>query len=113
MKRLAFCLSLLFFLVSPSYAAVYSATGTIYILEVFDSTHGSDVDWFSLVGVSSLGACRTADAGYVVMLLRDDLKGQRMFTLALAAKTSGTPVTVQVDDAVTDSAGFCYVQYIR
>lgn len=113
MKRLAFCLSMLFGLVSPSDAAPYNGTGTVYLLRSHDSLYGASVDWFSVVGVSSLGACKTADGGYVVLKLRDDAKGQRMFTLVLAAKTSGTPITVWVDDTYTDSGGYCYAEAIQ
>jgi hypothetical protein len=113
MKRLALCLgmlfSLAFSLVSLGYAAPHSGTGAVYILRSYDSALGPNIDWFSLVGVSSLGTCNTADGGYVVLRIRDDAKGQRMFTLILAAKASNTPLTVWVDDTVTDSSGHCYV----
>jgi hypothetical protein len=115
MKRLALWWSVLLVLASPSYAAVHSGTGTVYILQLFDSAYGADVDWFALSGVSSLGACKTTGPtppGYVVFRLRDNPKGQRMFTVVLAAKASNTPLTVFVDDTVTDGAGYCYVQYL-
>src|SRR2546425_1144620 len=113
MKRLAVGLRTLFGLVSPSDAAPHTGTGTVYLLRSHDSGFGGSVDWFSLVGVISLGACNTADGGYVVLRIRDDMKGQRMFTVALAAKTSGTPLTVWVDDTVTDSAGYCYALLVK
>src|SRR3989454_1620455 len=113
MKRLALGLSVLLGLVSPSYSAPHTGTGTVYLLRSHDSSLGASVDWFSLVGVSSLGACKTADAGYVVLRLRDDAKGQRMFTLVLAAKTSGTPMTVWVEDTLTDSGGYCYALAVQ
>jgi hypothetical protein len=114
MKRLILCLSALVCLVSPSHAAYYSGTGTVYLLQVLDKVYGVDLDWFSLVGVTSLGACKTIpSSGYVALRIRDDTKGQRMFTVILAAKTSGTPLTVWVDDTVTDSAGYCYVLNIQ
>src|SRR6266404_1254714 len=112
MRRLIFCLSLLFGLISPGYATLYSATGTIYLLRSHDSRYGANADWFSLVGVSSLGLCKTLDGGFTVLHIRDDQKGQRMFTLVLAAKTSGTPLTVWVDDTVVDVNGFCFVQAV-
>jgi hypothetical protein len=110
MKRLAIHLSALFFLLPPCHAAFFSGTGSIYLLQVLDKVYGADKDWFSLVGVSSLGACKTIpSSGYVALRIRDDAKGQRMFADLLAAKTSGTPLTVWVDDTITDSAGYCYV----
>ena|SRR5689334_22581380 len=113
MKRLAFGLSVLLGFVAPSYSASHSGTGTVYLLRSHDSSIGASVDWFSLVGVSSLGACKTGDAGYVVLRLRDDAKGQRMFTLVLAAKTSSTPMTVWVDDTVTDAGGYCFALAVQ
>jgi hypothetical protein len=113
MKRLALCLSMLLALLSPSYAAVHIGTGTVYLLRSHISFFGPDEDWFSLAGVSSLGTCKTADGGYVVLRLRDDAKGQRMFTLVLAAKTAGTPLTVWVDDNDTDSAGYCWALSVQ
>ena len=107
MKRLALCLSLLI-LASPSDAAVFSGTGTVSTIQVFDSVYGTDVDWFSLTGVASLGTCKTA-GGFVVLRIRDNPKGQRMFTLVLAARTSGTSLTVSVDDTMKDPSGFCFV----
>jgi hypothetical protein len=112
MKRLAFLLSWLFLVISPSYAAPHSGTGTVYILRSHDSCCGG-VDWFSLVGVTSLGACKAADGGYVVLKLRDDAKGSRMLTLVLAAKVSGAPITVFVDDTLTDSSGYCYALAVQ
>jgi len=104
---------MLFALASPSYATVYSATGTIYLLRSHDPAYGPDVDWFSLVGVSSLGACKAADGGNVLLRIRDDTKGQRMFTVLLAAKTSGSTVLVWVDDTFKDSGGYCYALFVQ
>jgi hypothetical protein len=111
MKRMASYLSAVFFLLSPCHAAFLSGTGSIYVLQVLDDrVYGQDKDWFSLVGVTSLGACRTIpSSGYVALRIRDDAKGQRMFANLLAAKTSGTPLTVWVDDTITDSDGYCFV----
>lgn len=113
MRRLALCLSLLFVLVSPNHAAPFSGSGTVYLLRSHALDIAPDFDWFSLVGVTSLGICKTADAGYVVLRIHDDIKGQRMFTLVLAAKTSGTPLTVWVDDTILDPYGYCYVRAVQ
>jgi hypothetical protein len=104
---------MLFVAVMPSYAAVLSATGTVFLLRTHDSVYGADTDWFSLVGVTSMGTCKTGDAGYVVLKIWDDQKGQRMFTIALAAKTSGAALTVWVDDTDKDSSGNCYVRFMQ
>ena len=113
MKRSILCLSMVFALASQCYAAGFVGTGTVYRLRTHDRDYGADADWVSLVGVTSLGNCKTADAGYVLMRIRDDVKGQRMFTLALTSKVSGTPLTVFVDDTVVDSLGYCYALFIQ
>jgi hypothetical protein len=112
MKRLTLCLCMLFTIALPSYAVPYDATGMVYFLRVHDSTIGPDIDWFAITGVSSLGNCQT-NSGQVVLMIRDDQKGQRMFTLVLAAKTSGTPLTVSVDDTVVDPYGYCFVRSVQ
>lgn len=112
MKRAALWLTVFVLYVAPAYAAVFTGSGTVYTLRSRESTLGTDADWFSLVGVTSLGSCPTADAGYVVLMLRDDAKGQRMFALILAAKSAGTTLTVRADDTVKTSAGYCYAQAV-
>jgi len=83
MKRAVLFLSALLLNVPPSNAAPFTASGTIYTLQTHDSvSSGADADWFSLVGVTSVGTCPTGDGGYVVFMLRDDANGQRMFSLA-------------------------------
>jgi len=41
-------------------------------------------------------------------MLRDDARGQRMFSVVLAAKSAGIPLTVRVDDTVKVAGGYCY-----
>jgi hypothetical protein len=109
MKRMAVFLAALLLNISPTYAAPYTGSGMVYTLRTHDSvSFGANADWFSLVGVTSLGTCPTFDGGYVVLMLRDDARGQRMFSLVLAAKSAGMPLTVRVDDTLKTTAGFCY-----
>jgi hypothetical protein len=113
MKRLILLLAALLLNVSPTYAAPFTGSGMVYTLRTHDSvTFGANADWFSLVGVTSLGTCPTAFGGPVVLMLRDDTRGQRMFSLVLAAKSAGIPLTVRVDDTVKTAAGFCYAQAV-
>ncbi|SRR6266436_5285093 len=113
MKQVAFFLSALLLSVSASYATVFTTSGTVYTLQTHDSaTSGANADWFSLVGVTSLGTCPTGDGGNVVFALRDDQNGQRMFSLVLAAKSAGTTLTVRVDDALKTSTGYCYARAV-
>lgn len=108
MKRLA-CLSALSCVLSTANAASYSATGTVGALHLEDSARNAESNWFSLVGVDSLGTCKTSSEGHVVFLLPGDKDGRRMFDLALASKTSGSPLKIWVDDTVTGASGFCLV----
>ena len=113
MKRAVLFLSALLLNVPPSNAAPFTASGTIYTLQTHDSvSSGADADWFSLVGVTSVGTCPTGDGGYVVFMLRDDANGQRMFSLALAAKSAGNTLTVRVDDTLKTTTGQCYAQAV-
>jgi hypothetical protein len=74
-----------------------------------DSSRRPESNWFSLVGLDSLGTCKTSAEGHVVLLLPDDKEGRRMFDLVLAAKSSGMPLKIWLDDTVTGASGFCYV----
>jgi hypothetical protein len=113
MKRVAFFMGALLLYVSPSYAAPFNPSGTVYTLQTHDSvSSGPDADWFSLAGVTSVGTCPTGDGGNVVFALRDDQNGQRMFSLVLAAKSAGTILTVRVDDTFKTSAGYCYARAV-
>ena len=109
MKQVICLLAALLLNLSPTYAALFTANGSVYTLRTHDSiTFGPDADWFSFVGVTSLGTCPTGDGGNVVFMLRDDARGQRMFSVVLAAKSAGIPLTVRVDDTLKTTAGFCY-----
>jgi hypothetical protein len=99
------------FIVSSACAATYNGTGSVYLLRSHDAAIG--LDWFSLVGVTSLGACKTADGGFVAIRIKDDSRGSRHFAIVLSAKLSGIPITAWVDDTNVDSAGYCYVQFLQ
>jgi hypothetical protein len=92
--------------VLPSFAATYSAQGAVDVFHSSDTERDAN-DWFTLVGVRSLGSCKAGDAGLVSLALPYD---ERMFQRVLAAQTTGAPVTVWVDDNVTAANGFCVVQ---
>jgi hypothetical protein len=109
MRPTASWLTALFLLTSTCYATVHSTTGTVATLHVRHPSDGGDSDWLSLGGVDALGTCKIGDAGHVVFLVPNDKEGQRMVALALASKTSGAPLTIQVDDTVTGPSGFCLV----
>jgi len=97
---------------APANSAQYTFTGQVQSVVTTDSNLGSNLDYISISGASSAGQCYVAD-GLVVIRMRDDLRGQRQFALALAAKLSGTPLTVVLDDInQRGSDGFCYVRVL-
>jgi hypothetical protein len=89
-------------------AAALSVTGHLNNVAVFDPTQNVSPNSFTLVGVGSLGNCATF-FGFVFFRMKDDLHGQQMYAIALAAAASGSTVGVNVDDTYRDSSGFCYV----
>ena len=59
------------------------------------------------------GSCFTGSSGYLVIHIKDDTIGERMYTTMLAAQLSGHQVQVTVDDTFKNSAGYCYAQRVR
>ncbi len=109
MRHILISWLLLLLLGTEANAATYTISGQVALLRSHDAALG--LDWFSLAGASSAGACGTY-GGAVVMRLRDDARGQRQFSMLLAAKMSGTAVQVTLDDSVVDGYGHCYVRYL-
>jgi hypothetical protein len=95
----------------PAVGATYTGNGTIYALVINDSSWGADADYLTVNGVASLGTCPTMN-GLVVLMLKDDSKAQRMFAALLAAKTAGTPVTIDADDTYRSTQGYCYLRHV-
>jgi hypothetical protein len=111
---LSFIAALNFFS-GPAMAAQYSYTGTISKVRSHDyQTYGTDRDWFQVTGFTSAGACPIypTSGGQVILVVRDDIKGQRMFKGVLLAESTGRTVTVYVDDTRLNSSGFCFVDYM-
>jgi len=104
-RTLPLCLAAGLLVASPAFGFVYSATGVVETLHLQDAAHGFDTSWLSLAGVKSLGGCKTDDAKHVVLVLQ----GEAMFELALESRSSGVPVTIWVDDTVSDASGFCVI----
>jgi hypothetical protein len=96
----------------PANSALYTFTGAVATLDIADSTLGANLDYLSISGLSSAGACMTGgSAGLVVIRMRDDDRGKQQFALTLAAKMSGTTLTVVLDDVgLRDSNGYCFVR---
>jgi len=94
-------------------AAPHNASGTVNILNLPDgASQGPNQSWVTIAGVSSLGTCPT-NGGLVLLRLRDDIPGQKQFSTLLAAKLTGSNVSVFVDDAYVDPAGFCYLLFLQ
>jgi hypothetical protein len=91
--------------------AQYGGSGTVGFFVVSDLSFGPNFDYFALNGVTALGTCPTAN-GLVVLKLKDDAKGQRQYSYVLAAKVTGSTISVQVDDTVLDPSGYCYARQI-
>lgn len=93
-------------------AVQLTAVGQVAFVRAHDSgiIH-ADADWIAIQGLTSLGNCLTSD-GFVVLRIRDDAKGSRMFSVAMMARATGTSVTVSVDDASTDPHGYCWMRTI-
>ena len=109
MKK-AILLSVLF--TCPSViAATHSPSGEVSLLRSHDSRIENDIDWFSLKGVSSIGSCKKSGEE-VVLRLKDDERGNRQYSMLLAAKMASAEIVVAVDDLVVDSLGYCYVASI-
>src|SRR5262245_22858421 len=92
----------------PAQAAPLNTFGRVSNVYVSDTATFGATNNFTLAGVSSLGNCG-GFFGQVVFRIKDDLHGQQMFAQALAAATGGNTIFVNVDDAVRDSQGYCFV----
>lgn len=93
----------------------YWITGTIDRLDTIDDEI-TEVDFgatkIRLNSTETAGDCLIAN-DQVVMWIRDNSMGERMYTAALAAKLGGHTVTLRVDDDYKDSFNVCYLQQLR
>lgn len=114
-KQAAILIGALLFSVH-AHATTVTRTGTVTMIRVHDGTTYSAVadDWIAIQGFTTTGhTCGTDTAGRVVLLIRDDQRGQRMMSLATSALLSGKAITVTVDDTKKKSGtSFCFLQYM-
>lgn len=114
MKQASILAAALLFSVQAG-AATVTQTGTVELIRVHDSaTFPTDgMDWMAVQGLPTTGhSCATND-GRVVLLIRDDQRGQRMMSLATSALLSGKNVRVSIDDTKKRSgSNFCFLQNI-
>ena len=94
-------------------ATTYQASGTVLkVVNLDRATYGTNPDSALIYGFTTAGTCATND-GLVAVILKDDEGGKRQLASLLAAKVSGTGVTVRVDDTKKNAAGFCYLQVLE
>lgn len=97
------------------HANQYTFTGSVTFLRVHDmrwtnvTNDPLGVDWFVL-STFNPGAAGTCASNSV--RIKNDLDGQRMYKLILAARMTNTTVTIHLDEANKDAAGFCYLDYV-
>jgi hypothetical protein len=96
----------------PAQATEFTASGTVVLLRTFDSSVGVDEGGMTLQNFTSAGTCPLL-SGRVHMRIRGDSAGSRQFTVALTGMALSRAVTVQVDDTLKDSAGVCFLRFIR
>lgn len=102
-------LSLLAIVATPAaWATQYTATGAVSFLRVLDSKYYTTGNWIAVSGFTTAGSCPSA-SGRLVLMMKDDLRGQEMLRLAESARLANVPVTVVVDDTYTNSAGWCLI----
>jgi len=115
MKLLLVCLLIL--CGQNAYAVTYGATGTVATVQMDDPAtihtpfpNGTADDFFLLSGFSSAGSCGVGGpTNGVVLAVKKDTTGKRMFATALLAMSLGKTVTVYVDDTIRNANSYCYV----
>ncbi|MEK7321742.1 MAG: hypothetical protein AABZ84_01525 [Pseudomonadota bacterium] len=99
-----------------TFAATGEVVGQISKIRSHDVTLGSNLDWISLSGIMSAGSCQVAGGLGVLFMFKDDERGRKQFSIALAAKAAGKQITVGYDDVAlrnTSNDNYCYVRYIE
>jgi hypothetical protein len=96
----------------PAQATEFTASGTVALLRAFDSSVGVDEGGMTLQNFIAAGSCPLL-SGRVHMRIRGDSAGSRQFTVALTGMALSRAITVQVDDTLKDSAGVCFLKFIR
>lgn len=98
-------------------AANHRLSGEIYRLDTNDSelnASGEGGSKLRLANTSlSAGNCFKDGSGYVVIWVRDNNMGERMYSTLLAAQISDRQVSVLVSDSSKNSSGVCYAQQVR
>jgi len=89
-------------------AVTGEVTGQINTIRSHDLSVSSD--WISLTNVTA-GSCGQS-GGNAAFLFKDDERGKRHLSIAIAAKLAGKAVSIGYDDTGLQSGGFCFIRYI-
>jgi hypothetical protein len=87
-------------------------TGTINSVWAQDNTMGANTDFIRVSSATSLAGCQV-DEGFLNLRVKDDIRGTRSLSIALTAFSTGSTVTVYVDNANKASDGTCYLGWIK
>jgi hypothetical protein len=96
-----------------TWATEFTATGNVVAARAYDSTLGVDTGYVTITGFSSAGSCPVNINNRVMMRVRGDSAGNRLFAVALTGQALGRTVTLRIDDAIKDPGGTCFLQYIE
>jgi hypothetical protein len=96
-----------------TWATEFGATGTVVGARAYDSTLGVDTGYVTINGFSSAGSCPVNNSNRVLMRVRGDSAGNRLFAVALTAQAVSRTATVRVDDAIKDPGGACILLWIE
>ena len=102
-------------------ATEYIITGQIHILSTTDQQISGTGEAGSTLRLAvatpqSAGSCFVGSSGHLVIHIRDNAMGERMFTTLLAAQLSSKSVTATVNDSYRTSdpdRKECYLQRVR
>lgn len=108
MKKIILILGVTLNFCSLANAAYYSATGKVVKLR----SHELDlsINWFTVEGFTSAGNCSHKENGLIKIQLFDNERGDKQFSMLLAAKMSGKEVHVNVKES--SSSTTCELRYI-
>ncbi|KGJ90384.1 hypothetical protein [Colwellia psychrerythraea] len=94
------------------FASATQYTGTGNIVRLVSIPGGDNRDYIAVYNFTSAGNCPVS-SGLVIAKIQTSASGNRVYSLALAAKVSGKQVKLVVDNALKNDEGFCYVKSLE
>lgn len=110
MKKIVALLLGVFAFCSYSNATNYAGTGKVSKIRAHEL--GISTNWVTIEGFTSAGNCSTKDNGLVKLLVADDERADKQFSVLLAAKMAGAEVYVQADDATAPTCNLRYIDLL-